>query len=387
MELGIFDVREWQTMVNLSTGRKVEYDSPMVRLVKKVMAQHPYPGDFEMMGNQWVTDLALELVRNYDPGFVFLSYSQPYFAIRFNPMAPEKWQALVDNALTEAQRFIEESGFIPIIVGSGDMIPVEGYMDVSGLDGLAVCSPWSAHYEGVFHPSERDLEYVKSLSGLQRLVYREEFIRELGGKPSDKDRVPDWVLVAREGFTFKGMQSSLRPLARIPAHNQFIPVYSKLGPIKTITDVSPLIEENLKTHKVALIMVEGIGVKDFTLPFTPVVNGFSWYTYEPGESQFLALTTGQHQFFNYPPGLQYWPDDNENKPYPFSGYFNHLDENALGFRYNGRSIAVGNRSMLMHATSGADIALECFARNLYNHGTMAAILREKEFKEVSRSLL
>lgn len=36
----------------------------------------------------------------------------------------------------------------------------------------------------------------------------------------------------------------------------------------------------------------------------------------------------------------------------------------------------GNKSMFMHMVVGADICVECFARNLYNQGTMAVIHRQ-----------
>ncbi|MGD0487322.1 MAG: hypothetical protein ABSB94_09020 [Syntrophorhabdales bacterium] len=37
---------------------------------------------------------------------------------------------------------------------------------------------------------------------------------------------------------------------------------------------------------------------------------------------------------------------------------------------------MGNKSMFMHMVTGADVTVECFARNLYNQGTMAVIHRE-----------
>ena len=46
-----------------------------------------------------------------------------------------------------------------------------------------------------------------------------------------------------------------------------------------------------------------------------------------------------------------------------------------GERFGGKSVAVGNRSMFMHSVTGADIAIECFARNLSNQGCMGVIHR------------
>lgn len=44
-------------------------------------------------------------------------------------------------------------------------------------------------------------------------------------------------------------------------------------------------------------------------------------------------------------------------------------------RLKGKSVAVGSRSILthVHVAAGTDIAVECFARALYNHGVMAVV--------------
>jgi len=41
-----------------------------------------------------------------------------------------------------------------------------------------------------------------------------------------------------------------------------------------------------------------------------------------------------------------------------------------------RSIAVGNNSMFMHMVTGADMCVECFARNLSNQGALGVIHRQ-----------
>jgi len=76
-----------------------------------------------------------------------------------------------------------------------------------------------------------------------------------------------------------------------------------------------------------------------------------------------------------PTGYRYDEEDDELKGYPFSGYFREVPGHTLGADCGGRSIAVGNRSMFTHMVFGADISVECFARNLFNQGCMAVIQR------------
>jgi len=374
MSLAIVDVREWQNVLDLRTGKKVSADTPAVRMVRSVLEKHPYPGDIELSSNQWVTDTALDLIEKYDPGFVFLSYAQQYFSLRFTPLAEAERGKMIDAVFTEIERFTRESGFFTIVVGTGDMTPITGIVDLSRLDGLAVSSNWATRYAGLYGLSHNDLDYLRNKPEIERLVSKEELISAFHGTPEDAGRLPDYFAVSREGICFKSPY--LRQPVMIPGDNRFIPVLATLGDVQSITDISGFIQDYLRNNKVALIMVEGVGERDFRFAGKPCSNGPGWYFYEPGEAQYLALSTGEHQFFKYNPGYRYYLDEDESQKYPFSGYFNEIPENTIGRKFAGRSIAVGNRSMFMHTVTGTDIAIECFARNLYNQGCLAVIHRQ-----------
>lgn len=161
----------------------------------------------------------------------------------------------------------------------------------------------------------------------------------------------------------------------IPSLNYTIPVSAGLGPINSITDISGSIDAMLQEKKVALILVEGVGIRDFRLPYTSCSNAKDWYIYENGEAQYLTISTGRHQVFAYPPGYKSYREDDENKEYPFSGYLTSIPSDTVGERFAGKSVAVGNRSMFMHTVTGTDIAIECFARNLANQGCLGVIHR------------
>jgi hypothetical protein len=377
MSLAIIDAREWQKVMDLKTGRPREDDSAAVRLAKRVLARHPFPGDIDARGNRWVTDTALDLVGEYDPRFVFLIYAQQYYACRFSCPPEAERARLIDAAFAEAERFARATGFYTVVVGTGDMTPTAGYIDLSGLDGLAVTSHWLTRYCGLYGLSGNDGQELRRLmdSGLiERVAGREEFLALFGGAPADAERLPDCLAVAREGYCFRS--TLLRRPLMVPARNEVIPVAAQLAGVRSLTDISGRIREQLANKKVALILVEGVGVRDFRLPYEPCVNRTGWYTYEPGEGQYLTISTGRHQVFAYPPGYKSYREDDETKEYPLSGYFTAMPSGTLGGGFAGRSIAVGNRSMFMHTVPGADIAIECFARNLYNQGCLAVVHRQ-----------
>ncbi|HWR41110.1 MAG TPA: hypothetical protein VN611_16590 [Patescibacteria group bacterium] len=369
MSVAVVDVREWQNTLDLKSGRKISDDRATVNMLKGVLKHHPFPGDTDPGSNAWVTDTALELAEKYDPRFVFLTYSQQYFSSRFLPMPEAERQTMIDNVFAEIDRFVQVSGFNPVIIGSGDMVAVAGRIDLSRLDGLAVSSHWSTHYAGLYNASERDLEYIKKLDTIERLVDRTEFIRQFDGKSGDEQRLPEHLVVAREGYCFK--TPALRRPCMIPAGNYCIPLSLPSGTAKTVTDIGAAVLEQLRQRPTALIMVEGVGMKDFRLEFTPCQNSVDWFFYEPGEAQFLAVSQGRHQMFDYCPGYRDYLEDSDE--YPFSGYFNAIPEQTIGKRFAGKSIAVGNRSMFIHTLTGADIAIECFARNLNNQGCMGVV--------------
>jgi len=97
------------------------------------------------------------------------------------------------------------------------------------------------------------------------------------------------------------------------------------------------------------------------------------------------MTTGEHQVFAYPPGYRFSHEAMEQREFPFSGHFREVPAHTLGADFEGGSLAVGNRSMFTHMVFGADISVECFARNLFNQGSIA-VLKERIAAEESAFL-
>lgn len=375
MSLAIIDTREWQNMFDLKSGAGVEAGGPRVELMKNVLARHPYPGDMAPDSNRWVSDVALALIKGYEPRFVFLTYAGQYFSLRYTPMGDGERKKLVSDLFAEVRRFIAESGFAPLVVGRGDMIPLEGYIDLTRLDGLAIASHWSVRYAGLHGPSDADLKSVVAHPHIVKIVGRNELLQLFGGE-GDSPRVPDYLLVAEKGYAFKTVSSTMRRPVMIPDAAEHIPLFTDLGAAREITGIRRLVEENLKEHPIALITLEGIGTNEFLWSQAPCRNGREWYSYEPGASQYLAISSGKHRIFDYPSGYKAYDEDGGEKEYPLSGYFTSIPTGTIGEGIGERSIAVGNNSMFMHTVTGADLCVECFARNLSNQGALGVIHRQ-----------
>ena len=199
------------------------------------------------------------------------------------------------------------------------MTPLVDVIDLSRLDGLALCTLWSARYCGLHGPSDTDMESVAQHPWIERVVARQEFLNLFGGTATDGLRLPDFILVSRPGYGFKTAGVPLRRTVKVSASSFSIPLHQGLGDVGSLTEISGLIEREIGNRRIALIHVEGVGESEFPWPYTSCANGRDWYYYEPSEAQYLASTTGQHQVFAFPVGARLFDDDSEEKAYPFSG--------------------------------------------------------------------
>lgn len=195
--------------------------------------------------------------------------------------------------------------------------------------------------------------------------------------------IPNYLLVAARGFAFGTPDSTKRPLYRVNARDNRIPVYAP-DPIKSIVDIAPAVKKRLRKERVALVVLEGIDLEHFAFGNDSCSNTYSWYTYLPGEGQYLAMTTGRHIIDHpYPPGYRDYQDE-KGKTYPFSGYYRSLPIGTIGSLSSKTSIAVGSRSVLTHVASGADISIEGYTRSLKQKGTLGVIEISKTRKDRTR---
>lgn len=374
MYLGLIDVVEWQSTVDMRTGRPVEMSHPLLDMASEICAGHPYPGDLTMKGAGWVTDTALALNQAYAPQFMFLNYADLFFDAAFCPPAGGDPGKKLDVVFSEVDRFIQQSGFTPVVVGLGDMMPLLGYVNTINVEGLGSVAGMSSRFGGIFNPTVKDLFALTQREDIERIITRESF-RELFGGSEEFYRVcPDVLMLTKPGYVFRGVNVGCRTLYQVAKPQAELPVHSELTGWKNITDLAGVILKELEHRKIALILVEAVGVETFPWSFKPVSNQLHWYRYTMDINQYLALTSGLH-FIEYPhpPGYRFELYDEPTAPYPFSGTFRKIPDRTIGRRFAGKSAAVGSRSFLTHLSSGADITIECFARSLYNHGVFAVV--------------
>lgn len=381
MSLAIVDAREWQNLLDLRTGKKIDEASdplaqaPQTEILRDILKRHPYPGDVDILSNRWVTESTLDLIEAYEPQLACVIYGHQYFAGRYTPMTDDVRKRMMADVFAEIDRLVVKSGYTPVIVGTGDMVPLAGEIDLAKLDGLAISSHWSARYAGLHNASQRDLDYVKSLPKVEKIIGRDEWIATFPDAEVNPARVPEHLLLTAEGWTSVTTGTPMRRAVRVPGQSFQIPLSTSLGMASTLTGIRNLIYANATDRKVALIVVEGVGMEDFLLPFVPCSNQTDWHYYEPGDGFYLTLSTGRHHVFAYPSGYNYLDETDDKRDLPFSGYFLDFPAHALGDDFPGKSIAVGNHSMFVHMVFGADICMECFARNLYNQGGFGVIHR------------
>ena len=68
MSLAIVDAREWQNLLDLRTGKKIDESSdplaqaPQTEMLRNILKRHPYPGDVDILSNRWVTESTLDQI-------------------------------------------------------------------------------------------------------------------------------------------------------------------------------------------------------------------------------------------------------------------------------------------------------------------------------------
>jgi hypothetical protein len=255
-------------------------------------------------------------------------------------------------------------------------VALQGEIDVSDLDGLALTTHGSARYAGLHQATPADLERLAKMPHVERVVKGGEWLALFGNPEHDPSLIPEHLLVAEEGWIFRTTGIHLRRPLRVAGAGFELPLATTIGKAPYLTDIRGLIEKRLGQEKIAVIVLEGVGFDDFHLDNQPCANGVDWFYYEPGEGLYLTLASGRDRPFDYPVGHKYFQEEEQQQDFPYSGYFTSLPRGTVGQEFAGRSIAVGNHSMVTHMAFGADVAVECFARNLFNQGCIAAIHRQ-----------
>lgn len=335
---------------NIMTSPEVNKEN-MQQVISKVsefIKNRPYPGDLSIDSYGWITDTALLLDELYSPSFIFLSYANTYYASLYTPSQQLEWDKHQEQLFLEIDRFIHQTDFIPIIIGTGGTCSKQGEIDLSYLEGKSILWP-SLLYASVYGATAKDLKLLKKDKGIQLLIPRER-LQALSEEANEV--LPDYFLIARRGYTFVNKNSG--PIYRVNAREAYIPAVAP-EKVNGVSQIYKLIKSLLaKKKRVALILLEGLSCEDFIWEYQEISNTYSWFTYLPEEFQYFTLTTGLNV-----PDFHMFSKVFFNQ-LSFDKYLSEIlpEGRAIGRKIGIKSAAAGSRRILTRIASGADIVVE-----------------------------
>lgn len=378
--LGIIDVGEWQSVVDLATAKPATRDGEYLVPLQRLAEKFPYPGDRNFAGIEWVTAAAAAVVEHYRPGWLFLGFTQPYFNSMYSCSPAEKRKEIAGAILNNIMEFAREYGFSPLILSSGGLVPLKGYRSISGLKGYLQSSPWSHYLAGIYKSEPGDEEILAREPYIRAVIRKADFAEKYGAAgPAYISDFPDYLLIAEDGWNFKGICSNNRDLYHIEKHNRTLPLYSEIGSVSHIEGICPLMERALaRGEKVLLALVEGLDKADFFLPHRDVANCRDWYAYS-SYSLYCTLVTGKPFYLcPYPPVFDMSARRALPLRYPASTpHAGIICESSLGRRAGVPTAAVSSRSMTTHSMVNADLMVECYMRNQANMGVLVAVNEDR----------
>lgn len=323
---------------------------PIANTMARLINSSPYPGDLSVDSYSWITDSALCMDELYNPDFMFLSYANPYYVALNTPYKDLNWENHMEELFSEVGRFLNETEYMPIIVGTGGTYPMEGIIDLSYLEGESNFNWPGSVYASVYNATSKDLKYLENDKAIQMIIPCER-LKVMAEEP--KEVLPDYFLLARRGYAFSKQNKPSN--YSVNARDVNIPIIAP-QPVNNISQVSKLIRSLLfRQRRVVLIILEGVSSLDFRWEHEICSNTYSWFTYLPEELQYLTLGTG----LNLP---SYRIFSKFCFPrFSFNTFLKrlNLEKKTVGSKANVRSVAIGSRRNLTHLASGADITIEC----------------------------
>ena len=364
----IIDVREWQTTVDMLTGYPCGTDFPEYNALSALAAKYPYPGDKGTAGIKWVYDMAREFQYLRDPDFMCLTLPQIAIAGKHRPMSDSDRTACLSEITESTASFAAKYGYRTVIVGTGVPIPHRGFINPIEIDGLFQSNSWTNIYAGVFHAGKDDLEKVRAMEHLSLVLTKDE-IAPYSRNVRFTEQLPDILVRAERGMSFKVFSSNNSPLYSVEQENDYLPVYSEIGTPDHIESVNGLMNAALdRGEKILLAVVEGVDGNDFESVSVP--NRRDWYAYA-GNWLYYTLGTGKTLYdFYRPPVYEMGRVSDFPVRYPFSLASVKPCADAIGARKDKRTVCVGSRSITSHSLFNCDLTAECFVRSLVNMGTM-----------------
>jgi len=374
----IIDVREWQATVDLKTGKPCLINETVAAPLRALASRYPYPGDQNDKGVDWVTEVARETVKLYNPQFLYLNYNQPIFNGLYRPQQTEQRQQTIKKIFSDCQSFAEQNNFSLVMVGMGDTVPLQGYISEPRLQGLLMASAWSHYLGGLLKAEAGDLKLLQANEHIAAIISKEDLASTYQLTADYYKLLPQHLLIAKEGYSFKGVFSHNQNMHYTECVQTHLPVYSQIGYSQHIEGLNGLMRNALDNEKkVLLVVVEGLGEADFALPYQMLNNLRGQIPYN-GYSLIHTLASGEKmECCPLPPVFDMTAQSELPRIYPLSMSVQKLPENSIACRSDLRSAAIGSRSMVTHTALNADLNIECYVRSSNNMGVMLVVREDK----------
>ncbi|MFW0967278.1 MAG: hypothetical protein ACN4A7_04095, partial [Thermacetogeniaceae bacterium] len=348
--------------------------------LKKLAERFPYPGDRDNAGSKWTIEAAEAVVNHYHPGWLFLGFTQPFFSSTYGQCTIETRKNTAKIIFDYILGFAKKHSFYSLIVSTGGLVPLKGYIVLPELKGNLQSSAWCHNMAGVYQSEPGDEAVLAQEPHIRSIIKKEDFAEEYKDtKPAYIKDFPDYLLIAEDGWHFKGLCSNNRALYNIEKYNSTLPVYSEIGYPGHIEGICSLMEDALdQGKKVLLAVIEGLDEDDFMLPYQNIDNCRGWYAYQ-GYTLYHTLVTGKPFYqCTHPPIYDMSARRKLPLRYPMSApHTGTICEDSLGRRAKVPTAAVGSRSITTHAMVNADLMLECYIRAQANMGVLVAVNEDR----------
>lgn len=363
--------------IAIKRGRRhEEFLMPLKSLAKRL----PYPGDRDNAGSKWTIDAAEAVVNHYNPGWLFLGFTQPFFSSTYGQCTLETRKNTAKIIFDYTLDFAKKHKYYPLILGTGGLVPLKGYIVLPELQGNLQSSAWCHNMAGVYQSEQGDEKILAQQPHIRSIIKKEDFIKEYRVvNPAYIKDFPDYLLIAEDGWHFKGLCSNNRILYNIEKFNSTLPVYSEIGYPDHIEGICGLMEDALEQgKKVLLAVIEGLDEDDFLLPYQNIDNCRGWYAYQ-GYTLYHTLVTGKRFYqCTHPPIYDMSARMKLPLRYPMSApHTGTICEDSLGRRAKVPTAAVGSRSITTHAMVNADLMMECYIRAQANMGVLVAVNEDR----------
>lgn len=367
MSLTAFFRTNEEKYVDFISGQELPLPAD-VSMMREICAI-PYPGDTSADSCKWVLDTAAAALSLCKPQLLIIYIAMPLLLAMNTDLPRDRYLSQAETAI---RSFIGKHDYTPYIIGMGGMTKTLGLADDDHIEGYIASSLWSYHYAGVFNAGANDEKRLRSNKRLAFVQSRDEFATE-HSITSRKylSRFPDFLLRAREGYSFRGIGAHDRLPQMIPRQDRYLPVICPGNAPEDIHGVKHHVADLLvHGEKIALILIEGVGEEDFTGSRRMIANFSGSYLYDHSINQYMALSTGRTVGTNCFPPVSDHRILKAQKRSPYQSiFFAELPTDRIGGLTN--SLAVSSRCITGYASSGADITIECFCRNLQPLGNYA----------------